>query len=38
LLERFGSVRFEKDIENALDRLKRAAEARFRAESAGEPS
>jgi hypothetical protein len=38
LLERFGNVRFEKDIEDALDRLKRAAEARYRAGKVGEPS
>jgi hypothetical protein len=29
MLERFGSVKFEKDVADALDRIKRAAESRY---------
>ena len=30
MLERFGSKRFEREVEDTLQRLKRAAEARYR--------
>jgi hypothetical protein len=37
MLEKFGSKRFEREIEDTLQRLQRAAEARYRNRVAEQP-
>jgi hypothetical protein len=37
MLEKFGGKRFEREVEDTLQRLKRAAEARYRSPVAEQP-
>jgi hypothetical protein len=37
MVEKFGSKRFEREVEDSLERLKRAAEVRYRRSVAEQP-